>query len=89
MAVMNHFCELKLAFVVTEFPQKVRVKGITNPSLIEYMTVRVKKGCIVIALVEKVSQKISLTPNHMKSYCQKILINDKVLQLFSCFSQIF
>ena len=63
----------------TEFPQKVRVKGITNPSLIEYMTARVKKGWIVIALVEKVSQKISLTPNHIKSFCQKFLINDKVL----------
>ena len=33
---------LKLAFVETKFPQKVQVKGITNRSLLAYMTARVK-----------------------------------------------
>ena len=37
-----NFCELKLAFVGTKFSQKVRVRGITNRSVIEYMTARVE-----------------------------------------------
>ena len=33
---------LKIAFVVTKFPQKDEPKGITNWSLIVYMTARVQ-----------------------------------------------
>ena len=42
LAAVDYFTGLELAFVVTKFPQKVRVKGITNWFILEYMTARVQ-----------------------------------------------
>ena len=41
LAVLDYFIGLQLAFMVTKFLQEVQVKGITNCSLLEYMTARV------------------------------------------------
>ena len=49
LAVLDHFCELKLAFVRTKFQQKEQVKGITNQSLIEYIFV-LKAGVVLVVV---------------------------------------
>ena len=40
LVVLDYFVGLKLAFVVTRFPQMLRVKGITNQSLYKCMPAR-------------------------------------------------
>ena len=56
---------LKLAFVVTKFPQKVRVKGITNWSLFVYMAARLLRrkvlpGAKLSIILQKVFMKVAI-----------------------------
>ena len=49
LAVLDYFAGLKLAFVVTKFPQKVRVTGITNWSLCVYMPARSEYNPLLVS----------------------------------------